>query len=117
MSEQNQSDKPGWWGATLSKLKSALSKTKEAVVDCIVDRSVDTSVGTTYGTGAGEQTGRQEQEIAAATSTGLSVAELETVGVSTAAAAEPQTIPAPGDLTANVTTGGPAVGQLNQPGT
>src|SRR4029434_372475 len=92
MSEQNQSDKPGWWGATLSKLKSALSKTKEAVVDSIVDRSVDPSVGTTYGTTAGEQTGWQEQEIAAATSAGLSIVELETVGASTAAAAGPQTI-------------------------
>ncbi|HEY9871523.1 MAG TPA: signal recognition particle-docking protein FtsY [Candidatus Obscuribacterales bacterium] len=37
MSEQDQGQKSGWWGATLSKLKSALSRTKEAIVDSVVD--------------------------------------------------------------------------------
>jgi fused signal recognition particle receptor len=36
----NQDDKSGgsWWGSTLGKLKSALAKTKEAVVDSVIDR-------------------------------------------------------------------------------
>ncbi len=33
-----QSDRPGWWGSTLSKLKSALSRTKSQLVDSIVER-------------------------------------------------------------------------------
>lgn len=37
MSEDDQSQKPGWWGSTLSKLKQALSRTKEAVVDSVID--------------------------------------------------------------------------------
>src|SRR5579885_972145 len=35
--EQQQQGRTGWWGSTLSKLKSALSRTKETVVDSIVD--------------------------------------------------------------------------------
>jgi fused signal recognition particle receptor len=38
MTENDQSKKSGWWGSTLGKLKSALSRTKEAVVDSVVDR-------------------------------------------------------------------------------
>jgi len=38
MSEEDK--KPGsWWGSTLGKLKSALAKTKEAVVDSVIDRT------------------------------------------------------------------------------
>ncbi len=36
---EKQQGKAGFWGSSLSKLKSALAKTKEAVVDSIVDRS------------------------------------------------------------------------------
>jgi fused signal recognition particle receptor len=36
---EEQQGKAGFWGSSLSKLKSALAKTKEAVVDSIVDRS------------------------------------------------------------------------------
>ncbi len=39
MADNEQSQRPGWWGSTLSKLKSALSRTKEAVVDSIVDHT------------------------------------------------------------------------------
>ncbi len=87
MSEQNQSDKPGWWGATLSKLKSALSKTKEAVVDAIVDRSPDTeAAGTTYGV-------TTEPETVAAGTARESTTEPETVAAGTAreSTAEPET--------------------------
>jgi fused signal recognition particle receptor len=38
MSEEEKSG-TGWWGSTLGKLKSALAKTKEAVVDSVIDRS------------------------------------------------------------------------------
>jgi fused signal recognition particle receptor len=38
MSEEQKSG-GNWWGSTLGKLKSALAKTKEAVVDSVVDRS------------------------------------------------------------------------------
>jgi len=34
----------GWWGSTLGRLKSALSKTKEAVVDSVLDREPVTSL-------------------------------------------------------------------------
>lgn len=37
MTDNESSKKPGFWGSTLTKLKSALSRTKEAVVDNIVD--------------------------------------------------------------------------------
>jgi fused signal recognition particle receptor len=40
MSDQ-QTERGGWWGSTLSKLKSALSKTKEVVVDSVVDHPVE----------------------------------------------------------------------------
>lgn len=36
----NQEQGKNWWGSTLSKLKSALSKTKEAVVDSVVDHPI-----------------------------------------------------------------------------
>lgn len=36
MNEQEPTRTTGWWGSTLSKLKSALSRTKEAVVDAVV---------------------------------------------------------------------------------
>lgn len=39
--EQVQVNKPGFWGSTLSKLKSALSRTKTAIVDSIVDDSAE----------------------------------------------------------------------------
>lgn len=39
MTDDDQSKRPGWWGSTLSKLKTALSRTKEAVVDSIVDHA------------------------------------------------------------------------------
>src|SRR5271170_3112744 len=41
MEQKEQTERAGWWGSTLSKLKSALSRTKEAVVDPIVDHQPD----------------------------------------------------------------------------
>lgn len=38
MSINDNEERPGWWGSTIGKLKSALSRTKESVVDSIVDR-------------------------------------------------------------------------------
>lgn len=43
MSENNQVQSKGFWGSTLSKLKTALSRTKEAMVDSVVDEHVDLS--------------------------------------------------------------------------
>ena len=40
---QNNSDRPGWWGSTLGKLKTALSRTKDAVVDQIVDSGAESA--------------------------------------------------------------------------
>ncbi len=37
MAENGESTQPNWWGSTLFKLKAALSRTKEAVVDSVVD--------------------------------------------------------------------------------
>jgi len=34
----------GWWGSTLGKLRTALSKTKEAVVDSVLERSPDDQI-------------------------------------------------------------------------
>jgi fused signal recognition particle receptor len=42
MSEEKQG--VGWWGSTLGRLKSALSKTKEAVVDSVLDRGPGTGL-------------------------------------------------------------------------
>src|SRR5215471_4951341 len=82
MSEQNQTEKPGWWGATLSKLKSALSKTKEAVVDSIVDRSPDPVVYTTDGITAEPRTNSSQEPAAAVTgSTQPYLSEPETAAV------------------------------------
>ncbi len=36
--DDQQEKQSGWWGATLSKLKGALSKTKSVLVDAVVDR-------------------------------------------------------------------------------
>jgi fused signal recognition particle receptor len=36
---EEEKGKSGFWGSTLGKLKSALAKTKEAVVDSVIDRS------------------------------------------------------------------------------
>jgi fused signal recognition particle receptor len=44
MNEMDKSERPGWWGSTLGKLKSALSRTKESVVDSIVDQSAEANV-------------------------------------------------------------------------
>lgn len=41
MHDQQEKPKSGWWGSTLSKLKTALSRTREAVVDSIVDSPQD----------------------------------------------------------------------------
>jgi fused signal recognition particle receptor len=41
--EQEQKQKSGFWGSTLSKLKSALSRTKEALVDPVIDHDEDQS--------------------------------------------------------------------------
>jgi fused signal recognition particle receptor len=48
MAEEEKS-KGGFWGSTLGRLKSALAKTKEAVVDSVLDRSEkqQVNVGTT----------------------------------------------------------------------
>lgn len=35
---EEQNKQSGWWGSTLSKLKSALAKTKEAVVDSVIEK-------------------------------------------------------------------------------
>jgi fused signal recognition particle receptor len=43
MTEEKQG---GWWGSTLGKLRSALSKTKEAVVDSVLEREPETEQGT-----------------------------------------------------------------------
>lgn len=40
-SQENEQQKSGWWGTTLGKLKSALARTKDAVVDQIVDRGTE----------------------------------------------------------------------------
>ncbi len=39
MSQQNDDNRKGFWGSTFSRLKSALSKTREAVVDSVVEVS------------------------------------------------------------------------------
>ena len=36
--EQQQNQSQGWWGSTLGKLKSALARTKSAVVDSVLDK-------------------------------------------------------------------------------
>lgn len=36
--DEQEEKQSGWWGATLSKLKGALSKTKSVLVDAVVDR-------------------------------------------------------------------------------
>ena len=36
MNESQENQGPKWWGSTLSKLKSALSFTKSAVVDSVL---------------------------------------------------------------------------------
>lgn len=38
MSQKEQTERSNWWGSTLSKLKSALSRTREAVVESVVDQ-------------------------------------------------------------------------------
>jgi fused signal recognition particle receptor len=35
--QQEQNQPPGWWGSTLGKLKSALARTKSAVVDSVLE--------------------------------------------------------------------------------
>jgi fused signal recognition particle receptor len=40
-SQDDEQQKSGWWGTTLGKLKSALARTKDAVVDQIVDRGAE----------------------------------------------------------------------------
>ena len=39
MTESGPGEKKGFWGSTLSKLRSALSRTREAVVESIVDEA------------------------------------------------------------------------------
>ena len=35
--QQDDNQQPGWWGSTLGKLKSALARTKSAVVDSVLE--------------------------------------------------------------------------------
>lgn len=44
MSESQENEGKGWWGSTLSKLKSALSRTKSAVVDSVLEEEQDVAV-------------------------------------------------------------------------
>jgi len=46
-----EENKSGWWGSTLGKLRSALAKTREAVVDSVIER------------GANEQLDEQQQDF------------------------------------------------------
>lgn len=57
MSEE-EDKKSGWWGSTLSKLKTALSRTKEAVVDSVV-----------YEEGEGAEQAAQAEQTESETST------------------------------------------------
>lgn len=41
MGQEEEKQKSGFWGSTLSKLKSALSRTKEALVDPVIDHDED----------------------------------------------------------------------------
>ncbi|MBI4534050.1 MAG: signal recognition particle-docking protein FtsY [Candidatus Melainabacteria bacterium] len=41
MNEQGEPKQTNWWGSTLSKLKSALAKTREAVVDSVIERQIE----------------------------------------------------------------------------
>lgn len=41
MEQREQTERGGWWGSTLSKLKSALSRTKQVIVDPIVEHVPD----------------------------------------------------------------------------
>ncbi|HEY9787494.1 MAG TPA: signal recognition particle-docking protein FtsY [Candidatus Obscuribacterales bacterium] len=45
MTDSDKSQKSGWWGSTLSKLKSALSRTRSAVVDSVLE---DETAGATH---------------------------------------------------------------------
>ncbi|MBX9771227.1 MAG: signal recognition particle-docking protein FtsY [Candidatus Obscuribacterales bacterium] len=51
----NQEQSKNWWGSTLSKLKTALSKTKEAVVDSVVEHPVHAAEPANYSEAALEQ--------------------------------------------------------------
>lgn len=63
MTEQDQSSRPGWWGSTLSKLKSALSRTKEAVVDSIVDPGMSAESPANYGQPSPEFAGQHGSSV------------------------------------------------------
>lgn len=43
MSDEQQQEGKKWWGTTIGKLKSALARTKSAVVDSVVDPRVETT--------------------------------------------------------------------------
>lgn len=91
MNQDEENEKSGWWGTTLGKLKSALSRTKSAVVDSIVDQGAEAPAGEAQA-GAQETQAEQEQAmatIAAAPATGQPQAQLPPQTVAPAPVAKP----------------------------
>ncbi len=79
---QNNSDRPGWWGSTLGKLKTALSRTKDAVVDQIVD--------------SGSESATAQQEVQALASiSGVSNASQASAQLAPQTAPVPVSVPVP----------------------
>ncbi|MBX9949055.1 MAG: signal recognition particle-docking protein FtsY [Candidatus Obscuribacterales bacterium] len=54
MDEEDKKEKPGFWGSTLSKLKSALKRTRHEVVDDVLDRESSDETEESADANAGE---------------------------------------------------------------
>ncbi len=72
--QQDENQQPGWWGSTLGKLKSALARTKSAVVDSVLETEAGSAA--TDAQPAKESIGAYTGEVEAATSASTSQAHL-----------------------------------------
>ncbi|MGH9553275.1 MAG: signal recognition particle receptor subunit alpha, partial [Terriglobales bacterium] len=84
--ETQEGERKGWWGSTLGKLKTALSRTKSQVVDAIVDPQIDED--------APQLAPEQEQHAAAVSPVAQQAATAPAAAV-TAPPAPPEPVPVP----------------------
>ncbi len=64
MDEEDKKEKSGFWGSTLSKLKTALKRTRHEVVDEVLEReSVDESLESDQNAGADSHSSASVSEV------------------------------------------------------